>query len=179
MSTTSIHLFMLWAVVVSCASPGFANDAERRPNTVLIMCDDTGWSDIGCYGGEIRTPNLATLAKAGVRFRRFYNNAKCGASRVSLMMGRSNVRASQRSYSNPTLGQVLQRAGYNTYASGKRHSTTTLYGKGVDHYYGLRDRMCNHLNPRLQRKGEVIPASKKRVQCSVRIACTGVVFRQP
>ena len=64
-------------------------DSEnQRPNIVLIMCDDMGWSDIGCYGGEIETPNLDRLASAGLRFRTFYNNAKCEHTRASLLTGR-------------------------------------------------------------------------------------------
>ncbi len=94
------------------------------------MVDDMGWSDIGCYGGEIKTPNLDSLADNGVRFRHFYNNAKCGASRVSLLMGRSNIGASQRTYSNPTLAHVLKSVGYHTYASGKNHSSVNLFDKG-------------------------------------------------
>ena len=135
--------------------------AEPPPNIVLIMADDLGYSDLGCYGGEIKTPNLDALAANGVRFRRFYNNAKCGASRVSLLMGASNMKASQNQYTNPTLGHVLREAGYHTYASGKHHSTTSLYERGFDHYFGLRDGMCNHLNPGLQRVGEPIPSGKE------------------
>lgn len=135
--------------------------ADSKPNIVMIMVDDLGWSDLGCYGGEIETPNLDALAENGVRFRRFFNNAKCGASRVSLLMGMSNYKASQNKYNNPTLGHVLKAAGYHTYASGKHHSTTNLFEKGFDRYYGLRDGMCNHFNPGLQREGEALPAGKK------------------
>ena len=56
------------------AGPSFADDAAaKRPNILLILADDLGWSDIGCYGGEIRTPNLDALAAGGLRFTRFYN----------------------------------------------------------------------------------------------------------
>ncbi len=61
--------------------------AAERPNIVLIMCDDMGFSDIGCYGGEIDTPNLDRLATGGLRFRTFYNNAKCEHTRASLLTG--------------------------------------------------------------------------------------------
>lgn len=127
------------------------------------MVDDMGYSDLGCYGGEIKTPNIDSLAANGVRFRRFFNNAKCGASRVSLLMGRSNIDASQRTYNNPTLGNVLKSAGYHTYCAGKNHSTVNLVDKGFDHYYGLRDGMCNHFNPGLQREGEPAPGSKEGI----------------
>ncbi|EMI42003.1 arylsulfatase [Rhodopirellula sp. SWK7] len=142
--------------------------AAQQPNIVLIVADDLGWSDLGCYGGEIETPNLDALATDGVRFRRFYNNAKCGASRVDLLMGASNFKSSQNQYNNPTLGHVLREAGYHTYAVGKHHSTTNLYDRGFDHYYGLRDGMCNHFNPGRQRQDEPTPAGKEgkeRVWC--------------
>ena len=61
--------------------------AEKRPNILLIMVDDMGWSDIGCYGGEIDTPHIDSLAAGGLRFTRFYNNAVCGATRASLLTG--------------------------------------------------------------------------------------------
>ena len=51
--------------------------AVKKPNVILIMCDDMGFSDIGCYGGEVKTPNLDRLAAEGMRFTQFYNNAKC------------------------------------------------------------------------------------------------------
>src|SRR3546814_3632083 len=60
---------------------------DKRPNIVLIMADDMGYSDIGCYGGEIETPNLGRLAAEGLRFRQFYNNDRSCPSRASLMTG--------------------------------------------------------------------------------------------
>lgn len=154
MKVRRIILLYVWFILISNAY------AAPRPNIVFIMVDDMGWSDLGCYGGEIKTPNLDALATNGVRFRRAFNNAKCGASRVSLLMGRSNIGASQSTYNNPTLGHVLKSVGYHTYASGKNHSTVNLFDKGFDHSYGLRDGMCNHFNPGLQRENEPVPASK-------------------
>ncbi|SVA60292.1 uncharacterized protein METZ01_LOCUS113146, partial [marine metagenome] len=61
--------------------------AAERPNIVLIMCDDMGWSDIGCYGGEVSTPSLDRLAVEGMRFTQFYNNAKCTTTRASILTG--------------------------------------------------------------------------------------------
>ena len=79
----------------SLAIPGCMSTAKRcvdeasrdRPNIVLIMADDMGYSDIGCYGGEIHTPNLDNLAKGGLRFTQFYNTARCCPTRASLMTG--------------------------------------------------------------------------------------------
>ena len=69
---------------------GAAVPEERsvdRPNIILIMADDLGFSDLGCYGSEIHTPNLDVLAEGGLRFTQFYNNAKCVPSRASLLTG--------------------------------------------------------------------------------------------
>ena len=60
---------------------------ESRPNIVLVMVDDMGWSNIGCYGGMIETPNLDRLAANGVRFNQFYNGARCCPTRATLMTG--------------------------------------------------------------------------------------------
>ena len=60
---------------------------QTRPNILLVMVDDMGFSDIGCYGGEIRTPTLDRLAENGVRFTRFYNCARCCPTRASLLTG--------------------------------------------------------------------------------------------
>src|SRR5574340_842444 len=67
--------------------------AQRRPNIVVMMADDMGYSDIGCYGGEVATPNLDALARSGVRFTHFYNNAKCCPTRSSLLTGLYNHQA--------------------------------------------------------------------------------------
>jgi arylsulfatase A-like enzyme len=56
---------------------------QDQPNIVLVMADDLGWSDIGCYGGEIETPHIGSLAKEGLRFTQFYNNAICGPTRLN------------------------------------------------------------------------------------------------
>ena len=64
-----------------------AGDKALRPNIILIMADDMGFSDIGCYGGEIQTPNLDQLAEDGLRYTQFYNTARCCPTRASLMTG--------------------------------------------------------------------------------------------
>ena len=66
---------------------GFATDSRARPNIVLIVADDVGYSDLGCYGGEIDTPNLDQLAMKGVRFSEFHVNPMCVVTRTSLMSG--------------------------------------------------------------------------------------------
>jgi arylsulfatase A-like enzyme len=66
---------------------GAASAAEKRPNIVVILSDDMGYSDLGCYGGEIRTHHLDALAKNGLRFTGFYNTARCCPTRASLLTG--------------------------------------------------------------------------------------------
>ena len=60
---------------------------KKKPNVVLILNDDMGYSDLGCYGGEIDTPNLDRLARDGLRFSQFYNTARCSPSRASMLTG--------------------------------------------------------------------------------------------
>lgn len=107
-----------------------------RPNIVLIMADDLGFSDLGCYGGEISTPNLDGLGYNGLRFTQMYNGARCCPSRAALLTGLHPHQAgigqmtndlghpSYRGYLNRsclTLGEVLGQAGYRTLMSGKWH----------------------------------------------------------
>jgi arylsulfatase len=90
--------------------------AQQPPNIVLIMGDDIGFSDLGCYGGEIPTPNLDRLADEGMRFRQFYNMSKCETTRSSLMTGL--YRGDERAIS---FVDLLKDAGYDTYQFGKEH----------------------------------------------------------
>ncbi len=143
------------------------NQAVKKPNILLILVDDMGWSDIGCYGGEVETPNLDRLAENGIRFTQMHNTSKCFPSRATLLTG---VYAQQcgyaKSHAQPiknavTLGEVLQTAGYRTLWSGKHHSTETPVDRGFDRYFGLRDGASNHFNPGEQREGEPKPAQKR------------------
>ena len=138
--------------------------SAHRPNILLIMCDDMGFSDIGCYGGEIKTPNLDRLAHEGMRFRTFYNNAKCEHTRASLLTGRwwHHVGASATvHYSSPTFGERMREAGYRTLMTGKWHAGQTPYQRGFDRYYGLTDGCCNFWNPGHARDDEPTPARKR------------------
>ena len=152
---------LLLLSLVSCSSPG-----PVPPNIILISADDLGWSDLGCYGSEISTPNIDRLAEQGMRFTSFYNTSKCFPSRACLLTG---IYAQQsgydRSYEQPlqhavTLGEVLRNAGYITLWSGKHHGLENPIYRGFDHYYGLKDGACNHFNPGEQRPGEGRPARK-------------------
>lgn len=116
--------------------------SAHRPNILLIMCNDMGFSDIGCYGGEIKTPNLDRLAQKGIRFRTVYNNAKCEHTRASLLTGRwwHHVGSSATvHHSSPTFGERMRQAGYRTLMTGKWRAGQTSYQLGFDRYYGLTD----------------------------------------
>ena len=90
-------------------------EQPNKPNIVLIMADDLGFSDLGCYGGEINTPNLDALAADGIRFSQFYNTAKCHSSRVDLLTGLYCGQAGSNSMDRGvTIAEVLKPAGYAT-----------------------------------------------------------------
>ena len=130
---------------------------RRRPNIILILADDLGYSDLGCYGGEIRTPNLDRLAQRGIRFTHFYNAARCCPSRASIMTGlyphqtgiggmvggpKSNQSLEgYRGQLNDrcvTVAQVLRESGYATLMSGKWHLGQPWPDqKGFEEYFGL------------------------------------------
>lgn len=142
-------------------------EEQELPNLILISADDMGWSDLGCYGSEIRTPNIDLLAAQGMRFTQFHNTSKCFPSRACLLTG---VYAQQngydRSFNQPlknvlTLGEMLREAGYITLWSGKHHGLENPINRGFDHYYGLKDGACNYFNPGEQRPGEGVPARKE------------------
>ena len=109
----------------------------KRPNIVLIMCDDMGFSDIGCYGGEVETPNLDRLASEGMRFRTFTTMPN-EHTRASLLTGHwwHHAGASPTvHYSSPTFGEKMREAGYRTLMTGKRHAGQTLHQRGFDRYF--------------------------------------------
>jgi len=107
------------------------------PNIVLIMADDLGFSDLGCYGSEIKTPNLDALAGKGLRFTQFYNTAKCHSSRVSLLTGLYCDQAGGAKLSRgATIAEVLSRAGYSTAMVGKWHLDQEPTDFGFERYWG-------------------------------------------
>ncbi len=100
----------------SCNQNSVQTDKTDKPNIVLIMGDDIGFSDIGCFGSEISTPNLDKLASQGIRFNQFYNMSKCETTRSVMLTG--HYTGDHRSIG---LGQLLNDAGYYTIHSGKEH----------------------------------------------------------
>ena len=139
------------AIMVLSVIPALA---AERPNVILIMVDDMGFSDIGCYGGEVQTPNLDRLAAEGMRFTQFYNNAKCTTTRASLLTGLyprgTNLNKHLR-YDMLTLGEAMQLSGYRTSLSGKWHlgrdPINHPFQRGFGQFYGLLDGCCNFFDP--------------------------------
>jgi arylsulfatase len=137
-----------------CSQPCIAADKPASPNILLILADDLGWSDMGCYGGEIKTPNLDALAMDGVRFSQAYNSSRCCPTRASLLtglyphqagigrfVGRGNDKPGYRGRLNEntvTLAEALRKAGYGTYMVGKWHVNEPGPTKrGFDEFYGF------------------------------------------
>ncbi len=111
--------------------------ADERPNIVVIMADDLGYSDLGCYGGEIETPRLDALARSGVRMTQFYNTAKCHSSRVALLTGLYCDQAGSTKLSRgTTIARELKKAGYFTAMAGKWHLQGEPTDQGFDRYFG-------------------------------------------
>ena len=158
--------FMAGAAVTSCSHDKTENTA--RPNILLIVADDMGYSDLGCYGGEIKTPNLDRLASQGIRFTQFYNAARCCPSRASILTGLyphqagmggmvdtpdGNTPGPYQGYLNDqcvTIAEVLKQAGYYTAASGKWHVGEERphwpTDRGFDNYYGLISGASNYFD---------------------------------
>jgi len=114
-----------------------AAKTPARPNIVLIMADDLGYSDLGCYGGEIETPNLDALARGGLRFTQFYNTAKCHSSRVDLLTGLYCGQAGNEAMDRGvTIAEALRPAGYFTAMAGKWHLEKQPTDRGFQRYFG-------------------------------------------
>jgi len=153
-------------VLSTACLPSFlaARTGDAPPNILLIMADDMGYSDLGCYGGEIKTPNLDKLAADGMRFTQFYNCAKCSPTRATLLTGQYNqaVGTSDMRY-GATFGEVLRAAGYRTIIAGKWHQSPLPTTRGFDRYFGLADGCCNFFNPGMvARPGEGPPGRKRK-----------------
>lgn len=132
----------------------------KKPNIIFVLVDDMGFSDLGCYGGEVKTPNIDRLADQGIKMRSFYNNARCCPTRASVLTGKyphavgmghmvslptdTIQPGSYQGYLDhkyPTVAEELKKAGYNTYMTGKWHvgerKEDWPLNRGFDRYYGL------------------------------------------
>ncbi len=171
MNTVLTALFLLaplGAVLTAAETPS-------RPNIVLIMADDMGYSDIGCYGSEIPTPNLDALAAGGLRFSQFYNTARCSPTRAALLTGlnphqagmgtlaedpgkqaKPDAAAGYQEYLNDrcvTLAEALRPAGYRTLMSGKWHlgyhgENKWPLARGFDRFYGIISGASSYFAPK-------------------------------
>jgi arylsulfatase A-like enzyme len=140
-----LFLPLLAGLLLGAITSVAANRAAEKPNILLILADDLGWSDIGCYGSEIKTPNLDALAKNGLRFTQFYNSARCCPSRASLLTGLHPHAAGVPDMQGPlnnkcvTIPEVLRPAGYYCSMVGKWHlgKIVNPIVRGFDEYYGM------------------------------------------
>lgn len=161
-----IALSAVVAITVRAAAP--------RPNIIVMLADDVGYSDIGCYGGEIQTPNLDRLAANGLRFTQFYNTARCCPTRAALLTGlyphqagighmtQNNGHEGYRGELNRrcvTIAEVLRGSGYATFMSGKWHVTGNAHmklegpkdswpmGRGFERVYATITGAGNYFDP--------------------------------
>ncbi len=172
--------------MTSLTRRGFLGSAvrRRRPNIVLIMADDMGYSDIGCYGSEIETPNLNRLANDGVRFTHFTNTARCCPSRASLLTGLYSHQVGighmtgddglpgyrgTLSRQHATIAEALKPAGYKSGVFGKwhvcpngpKHRDNFPLQRGFDSFAGTLDGGGNHFDPsRFMIGNDVQPRAK-------------------
>lgn len=152
------NLLLTTAGIVTVLSSFSQNNhiSESKPNIIIILADDMGYSDIGCYGSEIKTPNIDKLAKNGLRFTQFYNSARCCPTRASLLTGLnphqagmghmagSNLSPNYQGFLNNncvTIAHVLKTAGYATAMTGKWHvgnvdESIRPIQRGFDRFYG-------------------------------------------
>jgi arylsulfatase len=153
-------LFVLIAVPALAPTIWAATPPIQKPNILIILADDMGFSDAGCYGGEVATPNLDGLAKHGLRFTQFYNTARCWPTRAALLTGyyaqqvRRDTVPGIKSGGQGTrppwarlLPEMLKPLGYRAYHSGKWHLDGKPLQNGFDHSYSLNDH-DRHFTPR-------------------------------
>lgn len=148
-----------------------------RPNVVLILADDLGFSDLGCYGGEIRTPVLDELGRGGVRFSQFYNTARCSPSRASLLTGLHPHQTGIGVLTRPdrpegypgtldarcaTIAERLRAAGWRTWMSGKWHLSSEVQSpddswptrRGFERFFGTLAGCGSYFAPQTLTRGE-------------------------
>ncbi|MCK4958657.1 MAG: sulfatase-like hydrolase/transferase, partial [Planctomycetes bacterium] len=139
-----IRAVLVVVATLTTLGTGDAWSKDARPNFVIIMVDDMGFSDLGCFGAEIETPRLDALAESGLRFSQFYNTAKCADSRVSLLSGLYSHQAGMQGFTRgATFAEALSRAGYFTAMSGKWHLSEQPTDFGFDRYWGHLSGACN------------------------------------
>lgn len=159
------------------------------PNVIVILFDDLGFADLGCYGSEIPTPNIDALAAAGHRYNNFHTTTLCSPSRAALLTGRNHHAVGMRMLSNVDSGwpsgrgritreaalvsEVLGDAGYNTFCTGKWHVAPMdevtpagpfgewPLGRGFNQFYGFMNGATDHFYPELVHDNHVIPPPRR------------------
>ena len=150
-------------LALSATAAGLVHQRQKRPNILLVVADDLGYSDLGCYGGEIATPTLDALAANGLRFAQFYTTARCCPSRASILTGQYPHRVGvghmvtdmghpgyrgRLSDDAATLAEVLKLAGYRTFMSGKWHvGTPDPTRHGFEQYFGTLISAATYWDP--------------------------------
>ena len=180
-----IYVLTLVGSVLFLEGKAQQTGANKKPNIVLILADDMGFSDIGCYGGEVQTPAIDQLAKEGVRYKQFYNAARCCPTRASLLTGLYPHQAGMgwmaaADMGTPayqgnlndnavTIAEVLKTAGYRTYMTGKWHLTNERkidgmvtdnwpLQRGFDRYFGIIPGGANYFTPIIYSGNQRYPA---------------------
>lgn len=138
-SLISILLFLLLSSGLI-----FADQNPSRPNLIIILADDMGYSDLSCYGSEISTPHLDSLAKNGARLTRFQNASMCVVTRASLLTGKWWPKALPTFQKSELLPEALKKEGYRTSLIGKWHLKDHPMDHGFDHFFGFLNGFTNH-----------------------------------
>lgn len=202
MKNTSLTFLLAIAYLsFSCSNPDDTTEQTNPPNIILIMGDDMGYSDIGCYGGEINTPNLDALAAAGIRFTQFYNTARCCPTRASLLTGLYPQQAGVGHMVNDrgtpafqgdlsdkavTIAEALKGAGYSTYMSGKWHVTPYKIEnpdkknwprqRGFDRFFGMISGAGSLYDPRSLTNENEYVAPREGFYCTTDFTNYGVQY---
>jgi arylsulfatase len=149
MKTKTCVLPVLLAVLVSLTSSLFSTTGApipERPDIIFILADDMGYSDPGCFGGELKTPALDRLASSGLVVSRFHNGGMCVVSRLSLMTGRWWPSAQREFGTQSILPEILREKGYRTALIGKWHLAGHPMDRGFDRFYGFLGGFADHFN---------------------------------
>jgi hypothetical protein len=163
-------IFIVALILINSTSSYAQKTADARPNILLIVADDLGYADLGCYGGEIKTPNIDALARKGILFTHFHTSPLCAPTRSMLLSGNDNHvagmgsmfsvdgtnRAGKPGYERHltdrivTIAQLLKDGGYQTFMSGKWHLGSAKdeipFSKGFEKSFALMNGAANHFN---------------------------------